>query len=257
MARPAHALLLGFLALLAAGAVSANTPVEAHLEANGVKILKRFDGPSGMTGIVAEATGGQRRVMYITADGQTLVHGTLFDARGGNLTERHAREVSQQLPAVRTGMDAAKRQAMLRTLRGLRGIEQGRADAPRTIYAIIDPQCPHCHSLGDQLQPAIDAGRVRVVWLPAAVLSRESEAQAGAMYQLPAGRAVSDWLSDKLPTTGPVSDDVREHLARNVLALRDTGHGAVPFVVSPTRDGRDVLVSVGAPSPSELRNFVE
>ncbi len=256
MVRSSLSLVL-VLGALFAGAALAETAVEAHLEANGVKILKRFDGPSGMTGIVAEATGGQRRVMYITSDGQTLVHGTLFDARGGNLTERHAREVSQQLPAVRTGMDAEKRQAMLSTLSGLRGIEQGRFDAPRTIYAIIDPQCPHCHTLGDQLQPAIAAGRVRVVWLPAAVLSRESEAQAAAMYQLPATKAVTDWLGDKLPTAGAISDEVREHLARNLLALRDTGHGAVPFVVSRSRDGHDVFVSVGAPSPTELRNFVD
>ena len=248
---------LSLAAIAGAPMLSAQTPVEAHLQSSGVKVLSRFEGPSGMTGIVAEAASGQRRVMYITSDGPTLVHGTLFDARGANLTERHARSVSQSLPAVRSGLDATKRQALLRTMAGLRGIEQGRADAPRTVYAIVDPQCPHCHDLGKALQPAIAAGRVRVVWLPTAVLSDASEVQAARMYAMPAAEAVKSWLGDTLPTTGTISDDVREHLARNILALRDSGHGAVPLVVAETRDGSDVLVSVGAPSPRELANFVE
>lgn len=244
------------LAFASAPTAAAVAPVEAHLQANGVKVLSRFEAPSGMTGIVAEAPSGQRRVMYITADGQTLIHGAVFDARGTNLTEQHAREVSQDLPSVRTGMDAAKRRAVLDSLSSLEGIVQGATNARRTIYAIIDPQCPHCHDLGDALQAAVKAGRVRVVWLPAPVLTDASEAQAAQMYMLPPAQAVDDWLGDRLPVDVRISDDVRERLARNLLALRDTGHSAVPLVVARTSDGSDVLVSVGAPSAVELANFI-
>lgn len=80
-------------------------------------------------------------------------------------------------------------------------IEEGRAGAP-LVYIFVDPYCSYCHRQWEALRNKIQAGALRVRWVPVAALDR-SQADLGVAGGL---------LADPRPATLDVW--MREHRVR-------------------------------------------
>lgn len=233
------------LAMLAGPAVAG---VEAHLKASGVTVLQRFDGPSGLVGLVAESA-GERRLLYMTRDGQTLIQGVLYGPAGENLSERHARGLADSLPAT-AQLTAARKADIVQALSGARGITSGVATAPVKLTVVIDPACPQCHRLAQALAPEITAGRVQVRWVPVAILGEASQGLAAGLLASNGAGVLAAMTGT--PRAAAVSDTDRLALATNLVALKRVGHPGVPVVVRATTDAGEPQIAFGRPEGAEL-----
>lgn len=174
-----YLLAASILALLpftsfAANSTKASAPpaLTAPLQA-GFKIESSFDAVSGLKGWVVKAPNGQYNVFFSTADGETLIAGTLVNSTGANLTQSYS---EQYIPKPDVG-------AIWDKLEKSSFIIEGEAKNPKSvIYAILDPNCGFCHYLWLALQPYEAAG-LQVRWVPVAILGEPSKARAAALLE--------------------------------------------------------------------------
>ena len=213
------------------------TAVEVFLMKQGVKIPVAFDSASGFKAIVAD-NGAERKLMYVSPDGQSLFVGTVYDVTGNNITSSDMnRAAIRPSPAGQSVASAtpAQRTALWERASKLDFIEEGRGG--RTVYAIIDPTCPFCHQLYSQTREAVAAGKIRIRWLPVAILSDDSKGLGAAVY---ASKDRQEGLADLMAgqlSVATVSAPTAKILARNLILLRDTGYTGVPFVLYEDESG--------------------
>lgn len=100
----------------------------------GMHVLRGFDAPAGLTGYVVEAH-GRHGIVYVTADKQHMLIGTLLNAQGDNLT---ASEAKQYFP--KPNLNAVWKQ-----LAQSHWIAEGAKHPKTIIYEFTDPNCPFCH----------------------------------------------------------------------------------------------------------------
>lgn len=238
---------LGALLTFAAGLAAAATPTaaERHLMASGSRIVQRFKSVGGLDAVVAD-NGKEKRLFYVTPDGQALIAGLVFDAQGRNVTTSDlsragvANTVNTVSPAV-----AGKVWQQAQNLLSIRDGQSG-----PVLYAFVDPTCTYCHQLMRKVRPHIQAGRLQVRWLPLALLSRSSYGLAEAMYRGgPPASSLARLVENRLDPM-PETPQIRARLARNLEVMRATGHTAVPGLVY--RVGNRIVVSTGVPTDSEI-----
>lgn len=244
------------LAMVSIGAVYAAAPppgvgaAETHLLQSGAKIVARWPAAGGLTALVAES-GSTRRLFYVTPDGEGLIVGLVFDAQGHNTTTADVAKAGLNQSADAVSKTPAPAEAW-RAVQALTPIIQGRSE--RVIYAFIDPQCPYCHRFIRQIGPMVEQGQVQIRWLPVGILTDESKGLARALYHGDADTAFAELMSGALQSTPPDhEDDLR--VARNVLALRQTGKSVVPLFVYRDRDG-NVIMQQGLPSDAEMAKML-
>ena len=59
------------------------------------------------------------------------------------------------------------------------GFTVGPMMAAKTVYVFFDPQCPHCGRLWEASKPIAD--KLRMVWIPVAILNQNSAPQGTAL----------------------------------------------------------------------------
>ncbi len=213
------------------------TAVESFLMTQGVKIPVAFDSVSGFKAIVAD-NGAERKLMYVSPDGQSLFVGTVYDVTGNNVTSSDMNRAAIRPSPAGFSVDSVtpeQRTALWERAGKLDFIEEGGGD--KTVYAIIDPTCPYCHQLYRQTREAVAAGKIRIRWLPVAILSDDSKGLGAAVY---AAKDRKDGLADLMTgqlSAATVTRPTAQILAHNLLLLRDTGHTGVPFVLYEGPDG--------------------
>ncbi len=114
-------------------------PIKA-LEARGVTIVGQFAAPGGLKGYAARYN-GQGMALYLTEDGQHVLVGTLFDARGEDLTRAPMDKLVYEPMA----------KEMWARMEKSTWISDGRDDAPRVVYLFDDPNCPTATCSGSRL----------------------------------------------------------------------------------------------------------
>lgn len=242
-------LVLGLmLATASAGAGKpAPTVAEQRLMASGVRIVSRFDSVSGLRAIVAD-NGKDRRLFYVTPDGKSLVAGLVFDEKGRNITNDDMSRAGIGNGNRTTTLTQLQAQIVWKTVQSLTSLKDGGRGI--VVYTFIDPQCNYCHRWMAMVRPHIAAGRLQLRWLPVAILSESSKGLAESMYATPNAATAVQALEDGTLKVRPQSNAVKIKLARNLLAMRDTGARAVPVLVY--RLGTRVVVSTGVPSDAEF-----
>ena len=167
------ALLTAALAAFAtAAAAHANdwpAPVRA-LTDQGLEIHSTFDAPGGLTGFAASHQGREMAV-YLTADGEHAVVGTLIDAEGNDLSEAPLDEL------VRAPQEAD----VWQRLEASAWIADGSDDAPRVLYTFTDPNCPYCRRFWEAARPWVEAGEVQLRHIMVGILQQNSPAKASAL----------------------------------------------------------------------------
>jgi thiol:disulfide interchange protein DsbG len=145
-------------------------PALQPLIQEGVKIQGQFSAPGHMTAYVGSIR-GRPVAMYVTADGNHVVIGTMLDAQGRNLTETE----------VQSRVMGPQNKAAWKTLEKTDWILDGKKDAPVIVYEFTDPKCPYCHKFRQQAAPWVDAGKVQIRHIVVGILMHDSPAKAATV----------------------------------------------------------------------------
>lgn len=117
-------------------------------------------------------------------------------------------------------------------------IEEGRAGAP-LVYIFVDPYCPYCHKQWEALRRKVDAGALRVRWVPVAVLTA-SQANLGVVGGLladPRPETLSAWMRARRvrPDT---SEATQRALGLNMALFQALKVPQVPALIYKDPTGR-------------------
>ncbi|WP_437560431.1 thioredoxin fold domain-containing protein [Acidithiobacillus sulfuriphilus] len=125
------------------------------------------------------------------------------------------------------------------------------------IYDFFDPNCPYCHSMYDEEQALIRAGRLTVRYVPVAYLMPSSTPEAAAILQSPhrvAALQHFEALAGKsfaapMTASGPVglprakaSPHTIQALKTNMAVLQTTHSMGVPAILYERKNGSTGLI---------------
>ncbi|MCD9087585.1 thiol:disulfide interchange protein DsbG [Stenotrophomonas sp. SY1] len=230
----------------AAKPVAANEPaVVKTLRSQGVEFMGTFETPVGLTGYAGVA--GQRPLgVYVSKDGQYAVVGTLVNAQGEDVSAAKLKE----LVSAPLGAQAWSK------VEASHWVADGKADAPRVIYAFSDPNCPYCNHFWEAARPWVESGKVQIREILVGVIREDSANKAAAI--LGAASPEQALLENErnfakggikpLPT---VPADVQAKLRANELLMLELGFQGTPGILFKDVDG-SVQMRSGMPQGEDL-----
>lgn len=222
-------------------------PVRA-LADRGLEIGGRFAAPGGLTGYVGRRN-GEELAIYLTADGEQAIIGTMVDAFGRDLSAEHLRK---HLPP-------PDLEPVWRALGGSGWIATGAQRPGRIVYAFIDPNCPYCHRLWEQARPYLGQG-IQVRYVPVGIIAPQSFGQAARLLAAadPAA-ALAEHMrraaDGGLEPLQPVPPAVRRQLEANAQLLARLGQSITPTLFYRNRSGRVERI-IGLPDEKALADVV-
>lgn len=237
-----------FSALSLSGAHAADLVLPPVLkmaqDSGGLQIIKDFPAAGSLHGwVVKEKSSNQHTIVYTTQDGEVLIAGMAVDKEGRNLTNVYATEYLPKpdyLPAFKAfapGGEAA-------------GVTVGAAKAPAEITVLFDANCGYCKLLHRLVKPAVEAGELRVHYVPVAILSAESGVKGAGI--LAAKDALAGLNSLASGGNADRSDDkaLLSKVQANTSLMQKHGFNGTPVVLYKVRSGSDetLMVSPGLPS---------
>ena len=242
------ALLSTLLVMPLAQAEEWPAPIKA-IEARGAEIIQRFDAPSGLQGYAARFN-GQGVALYLTADGQHVLVGSLLDAQGEDLS----REPLDKLVYGPQG------KAMLSKLENSSWITDGKASAPRIVYVFSDPNCPYCNLFWKQARPWVEAGAVQVRHVMVGMLRQDSAAKAAALLSASDPQAAlheheAAGKASTLQGLKKIPDAIQQQLDHNLGLMAEMGASATPAIFYQDEAGQ-LQQQLGAPSPELLTQIL-
>lgn len=255
-------LAIGLAALATAAVATPDRPAALNaLEKHGVKIVGTFSAPGGLIAWAGYA--GQRPLaFYVTPDGKHVIAGTMFDAQGNEVA----------VEALESAVREQTSGAIWKELEASHWIQDGRNDAPRTVYVFTDPNCPYCNKFWADARPWVDGGKVVLRHIMVGILTPTSAGKAAALlgdknpsaalavYEQGQVAQNSTALASGRPR--PLGDNglkplatippaIQAKLAANEKLMASLGVQATPAIAWRDEDGI-VQVQTGAPD-STLR----
>lgn len=223
-------------------------PIKA-VEARGAEIIQRFDAPSGLQGYAARYN-GQGVALYLTADGQHVLVGSLLNAKGEDLSRQPLDKLVYEPLA----------KEVLGKLESSTWIADGSAKAPRILYMFSDPNCPYCNMFWKQARPWVEAGDVQIRHIMVGMLRQDSVEKAAALLNSKdqqaalhqhesAGKASTLQGLKKIPTA------IQQQLDSNLGLMAEMGVAATPAIFYPDENGQ-LRQQRGAPSPDVLKQIM-
>ncbi len=171
--------LLGIAALGAAANGFAGEPerpaVIRALERQGLSHVQELGKVSGLRGYAGMA-GQQPITIYVADDGNAIV-GSRISPEGENLDEARV----QELVAKPMG------EAIWKQLDESTWVADGKARAPRVVYAFSDPNCPYCNRFWEAARPWVDAGKVQLRHIIVGVIRADSSTKPPPFSARPTG----------------------------------------------------------------------
>lgn len=246
------AIALSTLALAAQAATPPAQPYKGELPAvlqfakgSGLEIYNKFPAQGGLDGWVVKDQGsGKQVVIYTSADGSVMLAGMMLDKNGKNLTA----EYTEQFVA------PPDYTAALTDFNKAASVMVGKSSAKAELTVAFDPNCGFCKILHRLLEPAVNAGEVKVRYVPVAILGADSDRKAAAMLEskdvLGDVSTLSSGGQAKLSTNPALLAKVQE----NTQLMRKHGFNGTPAVLYKTKAKGDetVFVSNGVPNMNEL-----
>ncbi|HUX23050.1 MAG TPA: thiol:disulfide interchange protein DsbG [Burkholderiales bacterium] len=233
---------------LAAGPANWPAPVKA-IEAQGVEIIGSFAAPGGLkayAGIVQQ----HPLAIYVTADGQHAIVGTLIDAKGENLSRAPLeRMVSKPLTArIWSQLDKST------------WIADGSKSAARIVYVFTDPNCPYCDKFWNDARPWVKAGKVQLRHVLVGILTNTSAGKAAALLsakdpQAALTRHEQQRASGDVKPLSEIPVEIRAQLDANQTLMEQLGSSATPTIFYKDAHGNLQKVE-GAPSAEMLSTIL-
>ena len=235
-------------------------PVQTLVQQGGqVRYLGR---QLGMDGWIA-VRNGQVEYFYATPDGNALLMGMLFDKNGKLVTVRQVKDLQDKsgqalspfvdkpvkASAVNNGPLApplskfkTPSEQLYDDVSYSNWIPLGSPEAP-FIYAFIDPQCPHCHDmLQDMRKGYIDKNLLQVRIVPIG-FREETMLQAAYLLAAPEPQATLFKHLDGDTKALPVTPNINiQGVQRNLAIMQSWHFDVTPIVIYRGADGRIKIV---------------
>ena len=223
-------------------------PIKA-VEARGAEIIQRFDAPSGLQGYAARYN-GQGVALYLTADGEHVLVGSLLNAQGEDLSRQPLDKFVYEPLA----------KEMLGKLERSTWIADGSASAPRIVYMFSDPNCPYCTMFWKQARPWVEAGDVQIRHVMVGMLRQDSVEKAAALLNAKDQQAAlheheSAGKASTLQGLKKIPAAIQQQLDSNLGLMAEMGVAATPAIFYPDEDGQ-LRQQRGAPSPDVLKQIM-
>lgn len=241
-----------------------------NLASDGAQI--RFLGKDqGVEGWIA-IKNGQEQYFYVLPGSGGFLSGMLFDPSGNAVTIDQVRRLraqgddlldkltadSPQTTSVTNSQQDTKyefkspSEQLYYDIETSNWIPIGRAGTP-LVYSFIDPQCPHCHSMMEDLKPFIDEGRLQVRMVPVGFRD-ETKAQAAFLLATPAPAQV--WWShlggdqNALPARKDIN---QQGVQRNMSVMQSWKLDVTPLMVYR---GKDEKVKIIRGTPKDIEALI-
>jgi thiol:disulfide interchange protein DsbC len=228
--KPLAALILALLAGAPLVAAAESDPAGSSAsDAGGIRALLR--GISGMqrlpvSGLQMVEAG--ERVLFVSANGRYVFTGPAWDLWHGAKMETldEAARLAERIDLTRLGLDPA----------ALGALDLGTGE--RDVVVFVDPRCPHCRRLLEQLPTLAERYRFRLVPLP--VLGPESEAavvRLACLAERDPSAARDALLSETFDESpAPTGNCGQAPVQRALVTAQLLGIAGVPYLIAP--DGR-------------------
>jgi thiol:disulfide interchange protein DsbG len=217
------------------------------LRAQGLDHIKEFPAGNGLRAF-AGAVGDQPMAIYVTPDGNAII-GTRVDVTGKRIDDSTITDLVMKPLG----------DSFMETLSKAKWIRDGKADAPRIVYAFSDPNCPYCHAFWKAARPWVDAGKVQVRYLLVGVIREDSPNKAAAIM----GAADPDAALVKNETTyekggvtalKTIPEAIQSQLDDNQMLMLKMGFEGTPGILMKGDDGKLVKLS-GLPRDGSLEKY--
>lgn len=225
------AVAIATLAMSTVHAVGANPPAAVQaLAAKGVSNIQELK-PSGDLRIFSGVTNQNPVAIYVTKDG-TVIVGTRIDKNAEPM------DVDTVAASVAKPLD----DSTWHQLESTKWIRDGKADAPRVIYTISDPNCPWCHKFWEAARPYVESGKVQLRHIMVGIIKADSAAKAAAILE---ASSPSDMLEQNergyskggVAAAKAVSADSKKTLAANLQLMEQLGFTGTPAIIFKRPDG--------------------
>lgn len=204
---------------------------------------------------------GQQQFFYVPPGGQGFVMGVLFDNTGRATTVNQLQrlrergddvlqgltdvEVARELNAAKNELPELKTpsERLFYDTQNTNWVPMGLPEAP-VVYAIVEPQCPHCHALIQELSDGgyFKRGDIQLRLIPVG-FSEKSKAQAAFMLAAPdpAGLFLRHIQGDE--TALPVRDGINvQGVERNLAYMQGWKFDVTPMLIYKDAQGQVKLV---------------
>ena len=224
-------------------------PILKELEKQGLEILGEFDAPGGLRGFAGVA-GQQPIAVYLTPDGEHAVVGTLIDAKGNSVSAAALQRMVVEPMAKRTWAQLEKST----------WVADGNANAPRVVYAFMDPNCPYCHRFWQAARRWVQSGKVQLRHILVGVI-REDSANKAAAILTAASPSKAYTLHEQRQADGGIQalavipNAVRAQLDANERLMMELGIRGTPGIVFRDETGA-VQTSSGMPAPEDMEKVL-
>lgn len=205
-------------------------PALKALEGQGLTVMQEFKVGGGLRAFAAVA-GDRPIAVYITSDGNAIV-GTRLNAKGEPVDEAALNDLAAK-PI------SDKEWAQLQSATSVR---DGKADAPRIVYAFTDANCPYCHRFWEAARPWVDAGKVQIRHIMVGIIKEDSPAKAAAILDAadPSAALLENELKYAQGGITPaksVPANIRTTLDDNQTLMLSMGFSGTPGIVVSGPDG--------------------
>lgn len=220
-------------------------PIAATME-RGVEIVGRFDAPAGLQGFAGKFD-KQAMALYLTADEQHVLVGTLLDANGNDISRAHLDELVYQPMA----------EGMWSQLQTSDWVGDGASNAERVIYTFTDPNCPFCSKFWEQARPWVESGNVQLRHILVGILREDSAGKAAAILAAddPAAALHDHETGSGVEAMSKIPAAIDRQLKVNQALMSQLGAHATPAIFY--LDDRGLMQQhMGAPQPGRLAEIM-
>jgi thiol:disulfide interchange protein DsbG len=226
------------------------------LSQGNVTIVSNFDAIGGLEGFVVQGNdaNSQQGIIYTDRQGNYLISGVVIDSNGNNI----AQQDFEKYIAPNTANTAYANISMTTY------VQQGNANAPHKMYAVMDPNCIFCHKLYMALQPYVQSGQLSVRWIVAGFLKSSSQGKAlailGASNPVAALAQNESNFNDSIEEGGiaPMNNPsaaVKAQFTNNMKFVVKSQISATPVILYKDQNGNSKM-SMGGPDAAHLDAFI-
>lgn len=222
---------IAILAIPSVQAVGVDRPAAVQaLASKGVTNIQELK-PSGDVRIFSGVANQNPVAIYATKDG-TVIVGTRIDKNADPM------DMDTIADSVAKPLD----ESTWHQLESAKWIRDGKADAPRVVYAISDPNCPWCHKFWEAARPYVDSGKVQLRHILVGIIRADSAAKAAAVLEASNPAAMLEKNERSFSTGGvvaakAVSVNSKRTLTANLQLMEQLGFTGTPAIIFKRPDG--------------------
>lgn len=213
-----------------------------------------------------------REALIATTQGGLLIRGKIYTSNGALVldTEGHPplsldqNDQRKQGLSILTGLPpTAETDLMWRTSNGSSGlksvtssgtvwdqlgqattIEEGKAGAP-LVYIFVDPYCSYCHQQWQAVRGKVQQGKLRVRWVPVAVLSgsQGNLGVVGGLLDNADAETLAGWMRHRQVQPND-SEATKKALGLNMALFQALKAPSVPALIYKDKNGK-LIMKVG------------